>query len=357
MAQQRTERSRLHWQRAGAPVVALLVAVTYQSVWSGEVVAQTKGSPRICVKLVADGNAQIAKFESNATRLLLAESAGECRERLTEFTRSIEGLDRAFRALTDAKCEVDKRLSADERRKISDRTLRLESVCAGLEKAAQAPPVVAAVPDVAAPAPSPAKEDTQQPTPTVSASPPPPAPVATSPATSASTPLSAWQRFVRLGSKTPTWLLTAVFLSLLSLVVLSITLGRLSRRDGKAALVPAPRAAPVLISSGSGRNLVETIAFIPTEGGPAYPIEASRLDGDGITVGRDPKQCDLVVTDKHVSSRHARIWRDHRGVHIKDLGSTNGTWRDGKRVATATLTDGEAIRLGQTSFRLARGRA
>jgi pSer/pThr/pTyr-binding forkhead associated (FHA) protein len=57
-----------------------------------------------------------------------------------------------------------------------------------------------------------------------------------------------------------------------------------------------------------------------------------------------------------VSRRHAsiRIGPDRALLH--DLGSKNGTWLNGRRVAAAAeLSDGDEIRLGSLRLRLRRG--
>ncbi len=56
-----------------------------------------------------------------------------------------------------------------------------------------------------------------------------------------------------------------------------------------------------------------------------------------LTVGR-AEECDLVVDHHSVSRQHARLWCDPQGsCRIDDLGSKNGIWVDGQRVASARL--------------------
>src|SRR3954453_5925272 len=68
---------------------------------------------------------------------------------------------------------------------------------------------------------------------------------------------------------------------------------------------------------------------------------------DGSAVGREG--CDVNLMDPEVSRHHAAI-RDQGGsLAIEDLGSTNGTFVNGKRVEVVTvLRDGDTVRLGTT---------
>ena len=64
------------------------------------------------------------------------------------------------------------------------------------------------------------------------------------------------------------------------------------------------------------------------------------------------------IDDPSVSGRHARVSADAHGFIIADLGSTNGTFVNGRKVDQPTrLTDGDLIALGQTQlkFRLEGG--
>jgi pSer/pThr/pTyr-binding forkhead associated (FHA) protein len=65
-----------------------------------------------------------------------------------------------------------------------------------------------------------------------------------------------------------------------------------------------------------------------------------------VTIGRDPDN-KICIPDESVSSRHGKIeWVDGR-VMLRDLGSTNGTTRNGVRIQEAELHDGDEIALGE----------
>ncbi|HVT77311.1 MAG TPA: FHA domain-containing protein, partial [Acidimicrobiales bacterium] len=68
--------------------------------------------------------------------------------------------------------------------------------------------------------------------------------------------------------------------------------------------------------------------------------------GSEATVGRG-QGCQVQLTDPMVSQLHARLFRSERGLHIEDLGSTNGTYLNGRKVgAPARLKKGDRVRIG-----------
>ncbi len=69
------------------------------------------------------------------------------------------------------------------------------------------------------------------------------------------------------------------------------------------------------------------------------------------TVGRAPDN-DVVLLDESVSRRHARIETGPAGARLIDLGSTNGTWRNGKRATDEPLRPGDEIRFGAVVARV-----
>lgn len=67
---------------------------------------------------------------------------------------------------------------------------------------------------------------------------------------------------------------------------------------------------------------------------------------DGMTIGRDPANT-LILGTPGVSRRHAEIIDRNGAWVIRDLGSTNGTLVNGKRIPEHVLKAGEIIQLGE----------
>ncbi|HEY1429872.1 MAG TPA: FhaA domain-containing protein [Candidatus Tumulicola sp.] len=60
---------------------------------------------------------------------------------------------------------------------------------------------------------------------------------------------------------------------------------------------------------------------------------------------------DVVLADPSVSRAHAEIETDAAGPLVRDLGSTNGTAVNGKRVRAERLHDGDELSFGNTRMR------
>jgi hypothetical protein len=74
-----------------------------------------------------------------------------------------------------------------------------------------------------------------------------------------------------------------------------------------------------------------------------------------VVLGRS-RDCDIQLADANVSRRHAELRQEGASYWIVDLGSTNGTEVNGKRVKRAKLADGDTITLGSTKITFDRER-
>ena len=87
-------------------------------------------------------------------------------------------------------------------------------------------------------------------------------------------------------------------------------------------------------------------------------LEPISARGDRICIGAEPltigrsRTCTVQLDDPRVSGRHLLVLVLEGGVLVKDLGSTNGTFVDGHRVAAQRVTTGAFLTLGRTSFQI-----
>ena len=87
--------------------------------------------------------------------------------------------------------------------------------------------------------------------------------------------------------------------------------------------------------------------LISTEGEQTFELRS----GGTLVVGR-ALTSDIPVLDPTISRRHAEVLWDTTGVHVKDLGSSNGTFLNGVKVEEAKLSPGDVITFGKVPFRL-----
>jgi predicted component of type VI protein secretion system len=77
------------------------------------------------------------------------------------------------------------------------------------------------------------------------------------------------------------------------------------------------------------------------------PGAAFALEGDQLTIGRDSSN-EVVINDAEVSRRHARLTFQGGKYVLEDLGSTNGTFVNGQRLAgPRVLKAGEVVSFGE----------
>ena len=74
------------------------------------------------------------------------------------------------------------------------------------------------------------------------------------------------------------------------------------------------------------------------------------LEEGWIMIGRSPTS-DLVLADPFVSQTHARVVPRGQLHFVEDLGSTNGTFVNGREVIEAQLMLDTELRIGETIFR------
>jgi hypothetical protein len=71
------------------------------------------------------------------------------------------------------------------------------------------------------------------------------------------------------------------------------------------------------------------------------------LTGQVVVIGRDPS-CDIVLNDDRCSRRHAVIEETETGLVVRDAGSANGIYVNGRKLERSRLSPGDTLRIGQT---------
>ena len=123
---------------------------------------------------------------------------------------------------------------------------------------------------------------------------------------------------------------------------------RTTPHEDSMILTPAQAA-----SVGLGPAALPSVKLV-VQRSPSFEAgDAFEVDSAPLTIGRGG-QNDLVLWgDEFASARHVRVEARRDGVWVQDLGSTNGTYVNGSRVAGAQrLAPGDVIRVGETDLRL-----
>jgi hypothetical protein len=108
---------------------------------------------------------------------------------------------------------------------------------------------------------------------------------------------------------------------------------------GLTADLPAPPPAPL---SRLRRRFTTRSLGLPA---------AEELTGAHLVIGRS-STCQLVLADDTVSRRHAELYVEGGRWLLRDLGSANGTWVNGRRVVEAEVRAGDEVHLGGYRLRL-----
>jgi pSer/pThr/pTyr-binding forkhead associated (FHA) protein len=141
------------------------------------------------------------------------------------------------------------------------------------------------------------------------------------------------------------------FLALLYLFLYRVV--RLTLRELRAPAVTAERPAPAPAAPapprrerrGDGRGALRLRITEPAgRRGETHAIDRE------LTVGRGAGCAIVLADDTYVSQLHARLFQQNGEGYVEDLGSTNGTFVNGKAITGATrLRRGDQVQFGQTA--------
>ena len=83
----------------------------------------------------------------------------------------------------------------------------------------------------------------------------------------------------------------------------------------------------------------------------SVPALRDGREADRTTVGKASEN-DVALDDATASHLHAMFERFPAGWCVTDLGSSNGTWVNGRRVMEAEVAPGDELQLGGCALRL-----
>jgi hypothetical protein len=117
-------------------------------------------------------------------------------------------------------------------------------------------------------------------------------------------------------------------------------------------VVPPPEASATMVYKAREPVVDEADEPAPVErevvaltiDGRTHPV-TSRV----VVIGRS-RECDVQLADTNVSRRHAELRQDGATYWLVDLGSTNGTDLNGRRIEREKLSDGDTITIGSTEL-------
>ena len=109
-----------------------------------------------------------------------------------------------------------------------------------------------------------------------------------------------------------------------------------------ATMVYKPRTQPTEAASLVELGVEREVAVLRWNG------QRKVLENRRSVLGRS-RDADVQIEDPNVSRRHAEIVQEGSTYWLVDLGSTNGTEVDGRRVQRARLDDGSRFTIGETT--------
>ena len=131
--------------------------------------------------------------------------------------------------------------------------------------------------------------------------------------------------------------------------VRSVALGVSARREDASRRQQAPAAAPAPARSSRARPPSQVVIHEPDGVKP----RTMRLAG-AVDIGRS-ERCAIRLDDTYVSQMHARLYGDDGTWYVEDLGSTNGTFVNDRKVErTSEVHSGDVVKIGKTLLELRR---
>ncbi len=142
-------------------------------------------------------------------------------------------------------------------------------------------------------------------------------------------------------------LLYLFFLRVLRAVWAEVNPPRLVEEPAKAPRAKREKGAR-RSAGGSRRSGAPVLRLVapPELKGRSYPL------GEEVTVGR-AAGCQVTIEDTYASQLHARVFQREGQIYVEDLGSTNGTYLNRRKVTGPMVVQrGDKLQIGNTVLEL-----
>lgn len=125
-----------------------------------------------------------------------------------------------------------------------------------------------------------------------------------------------------------------------------------ARAGARTAAWTGPRPAEAAARTVPVRGKAPRTVVVTNERGAK--VESRPLSDAPIQIGR-AEACQIRLGDTYVSQFHARVYPRDGAWFVEDLGSTNGTYLNQRRITSpAELRAGDRLRVGKTTLELRR---
>ena len=88
-------------------------------------------------------------------------------------------------------------------------------------------------------------------------------------------------------------------------------------------------------------------------------ISTFDLENAAVSIGRSSDN-DIQLNDKHVSRNHLMLWGEDNRILVKDLGSENGTYINGRQIPSGEVVElrtGHSILVGKNLISTLKGKS
>jgi pSer/pThr/pTyr-binding forkhead associated (FHA) protein len=112
--------------------------------------------------------------------------------------------------------------------------------------------------------------------------------------------------------------------------------------------MPAPMKT-IMLGVGGNEDSLPIVGWVVPLAGPNQ-FQTFKLSQGSTRLGTGGGS-QILIGDSFMSAEHAEIVCSANGFVLNDLGSTNGTFVNTRRVASHELVDNDVFKLGKTDFK------